>query len=135
MDGVLAVRSVLVADTAMTTLVPSARTFLGPAPLGTALPFVMLESISKVDLNIPAPGATRFVTQRVQVTVVAGSYQEQLSTMRAVRHAAADKLGAAVPGITGVTIHTDSAGPDFYDDDYAGWRSSQDFKVKYTEVR
>ncbi len=133
MDGVAAVRSVLVADAAMTDLTP--RIFAGPAPLGTALPFVMLSSISVVDMNIPSPGADRFVTERVQVTVVGRNYPEQKALIRAVRHAAADKLYPAVPGISGVTIHTDTGGPDFYDEDYAGWRSSQDLKVKYTEQR
>lgn len=135
MDGVAAVRTVLVADTAMIALVPVARIFAGPAPLGTALPFVMLESISKQDRNLPSPGATRFVTERVQATVVAANYPSQKTVLRAVRHAAADQINPAVPGISGVTIHTDSAGPDFYDADYSGWRGSQDFRVKYTEVR
>lgn len=135
MDGVAAVRSVLVADASMTALVPAARIFAGPAPLGTVLPFVMLESISKTDRNLPAPGSTRFVTERVQATVVAENYPSQKAILRAVRHAAADKLSPTVNGISGVTIHTDTAGPDFYDADYAGWRGSQDFRVKYSEDR
>lgn len=135
MDGVAAVRSVLVADTGMTALVPAARIFAGPAPTGTALPFVMLESISIVDRNIPSPGAQRFVTERVQVTWVAQNYPQQKQLQRAVRHAAADKISPTVAGISGVTIHTDSAGPDFYDETYSGWRSSQDFRVKYSEER
>lgn len=135
MDGVAAVRAVLVADAAMIALVPVARIFAGPAPLGTALPFVMLESISKQDRNVPSPGANRFVTERVQVTVVAANYLTQKATLRAVRHAAADKINPAVPGISGVTIHTDSAGPDFYDADYSGWRGSQDLRTRYTETR
>jgi hypothetical protein len=125
----------MVADGDLTALVPSARTFLGPAPLGTALPFIMLSSISKVDLNIPAPGVTRSVSERVQVTVVARNYPEQKAILRAARRAAADKLNPAVPDISGVTIHTDGAGPDFYDEDYAGWRGSQDLRVRYLEIR
>ena len=135
MDGVAAVRSVLVADADMIALVPAARIFAGPAPLGTALPFVMLESISIVDRNIPSPGAQRFVTERVQATWVAQNYPQQKQLQRAVRHAAADKINPTVAGLSGVTIHTDSAGPDFYDQDYSGWRSSQDFRCKYNEER
>jgi hypothetical protein len=135
MDGVAAIRSVLVADAPVVALAPVARIFEGPAPLGTALPFVMLESISTVDLNIPSPGADRFVTERVQVTVVAKNVPERQAVKRAVKRAAADKINPPVPGISGVTIHTDSAGPNGYDPDYAGWRGSQDFRVKYTEQR
>lgn len=135
MDGVAAVRSVLVADTSMVALVPASRIFAGPAPLGTALPFVMLGSISKVDLNLLSPGVTRFVKERVQATVVGANYPQQKAIHRAVRHAAADRLNPPVTGLLSVSIHTDSAGPDFYDDDYAGWRGSQDFQVKYEETR
>jgi hypothetical protein len=135
MDGVTAVRSVLVADADIIALVPAARIFAGPAPLGTALPFVMLESISILDRNILSPGSQRFVTERVQVTFVAQNYPQQKQLQRAVRHAAADKINPTVAGISGVTIHTDSAGPDFYDQDYAGWRGSQDFRTKYLETR
>jgi len=135
MDGVAAVRVALIADAAMIALVPTARIFAGPAPLGTPLPFVMLESISKTDRNIPAPGATRHVRERVQVSVVGLNYPQQKQLLRAVRHAAADRINVAVTGLTNVTIHTDSAGPDFYDVDYAGWRGSQDFMTKYLETR
>lgn len=135
MDGVAAVRSVLAADAGMAALVPAAQIFSGPAPLGTPLPFVMLESVSKQDRNLPSPGVTRFVTERVQATVVAGNYPSQKAILRAVRHAAADKIDPAVTGLSGVTIHTDSGGPDFYDADYSGWRGSQDFRVKYQEAR
>lgn len=139
MDGVAAVRAALIADAALLALVPDvagkSQVFAGPAPLGTALPFVMLESISKTDLNILAPGATRHVRERVQVSVVGLNYPQQKQLLRAVRHAAADRINVAVTGLTNVTIHTDSAGPDFHDADYAGWRGSQDFKVHYNEVR
>lgn len=135
MDGVAAVRSVLVADGAMTALVPAARIFAGPAPVGTALPFLMMESISKTDRNIPAPAATRHVRERVQVSAVGLNYPQQKQLLRAVRHAAADKINVSVTDLSAVTIHTDSAGPDFYDADYAGWRGSQDFQIRYTETR
>lgn len=135
MDGVAAVRSVLVGDSDMTALVPATRIIAGPAALGTPLPFIMLESISKNDRNIAAPGAKRSVSERVQVTVVAANYPSQKAVLRAVRHAAADRINPPVTGIDAVTIHTEGAGPDFYDDDYSGWRGSQDLMVRYNEER
>jgi len=135
MDGVVAVRTVLKADGALIALVPSARIFNGPAPLGTTLPFIMLESVSKNDRNISAPGPKRFVRQRVQVTVVASGDVQRQAVLRAVRHAAADQINPTVTGLASVTIHTDGAGPDFFDDDYSGWRGSQDFMTKYSETR
>lgn len=135
MDGVAAVRSVLAADAALIALVPAARIIAGPLGLNAVLPAISLESISKVDMNLPSPGATRFVRERVQVTVHAKNYLSQKAILRAVRHAAADKLYPEVPGISGVTIHTESAGPDFMSEDASIWMGSQDMMVKYTEER
>jgi len=135
MDGVAAVRAAAVAAAELTALVPADRIFAGPAPIGTALPFVMLERVSANDRNLPSPGARRFVRERVQATAVARDYPQQKAVLRAVKRGVADRLDLTVAGITGVTIHTASAGPDFYDADYAGWRGSQDFMVKYSEER
>lgn len=135
MDGVAAMRSVLVADAAMTALVPVSSILAGPLPLNDALPALALQSVSKVDRNIPAPGATRHVRERVQVTVAARNYPEQKSILRAVRHAAADKLDPSVVGLEGVTIHTESAGPDFMAEDASIWMGAQDFILTYTEQR
>lgn len=135
MNGIAAIRSVLVADSGMTAIVPAARIIAGPAKIGLELPFAMIERVSRNDRNIPTPGPTRAVRERVRVTVVAANLPSREEVLRAVRHAAADQLYPTVPGISGVTIHTDGGGPPFYDDDYAGHRESQDFMVKYTETR
>lgn len=135
MDGVAALVQVLVADADLTSLVPADRVAAGPSPLGFALPWIMLESVSKNDRNIPAPGARRHVRERVQVTVMASDYPERAAVMRAVRHAAADRVDVIVEGIDAVTIHTDSAGPDFMIEDPSIWCRSQDFLVTYLETR
>lgn len=135
MDGVAAVRSVLLADAAMMGLVPAASLVAGMLPLGFALNAVSIQSVSKVDRNIPAPGAARHVRERVQVTVHARNYPQQKELLRAVRHAAADRINPVVVGISAVTIHTDSAGADFVSEDAAIWMGTQDFLVTYTEQR
>jgi hypothetical protein len=115
--------------------VPTGRIRAGAMPLGTALPAISIMSVSSMDMNIPAPGATRFVTERVQVTVLAANYESQKIVLAAVKHAAADTLYPTVPGIAAVTIHTDSAGPDFMLDDAEIYSGSQDFKVHFTQTR
>lgn len=145
MDGLLALRSVLVADEPLRALVPDydrpgvaspvSRIFEAPAPEKTPLPFIMLQIVSSNDRNVPAPGERRFVWQRVEATILAANSRERRQIKRALRRAAADHVDVEVEGLSGVTIHTDSAGPDFYDEDYAGWRGSQDFMVKYNEER
>ena len=135
MDGVAAVRFVLVADTALVALVPTDRIVAGPLPLGMGVPAISLHRVSGSDLNLARPAAKRFVTEHVQVTVLAADYPSQKAILRAVRHAAADQLYPAVPGISGVTIHTEGAGPDFMNAAATLWQGSQDFAVKFSETR
>ncbi|MGH6746590.1 tail completion protein gp17 [Novosphingobium sp.] len=135
MDGVAALVKVLTTDAALVLLVPEERISPGPSPLGFALPWIALESVSVNDRNIPAPGVQRHVRERVQVTVMARDYPQRTAVMRAVRRAAADRLDVEVEGIEAVTIHTDSAGPDFMIEDASIWCRTQDFLVTYLETR
>ncbi|QOV92999.1 DUF3168 domain-containing protein [Novosphingobium sp. ES2-1] len=134
MNGVIAVRSLLVADTGVTALVPAVRIAAGMLPQGTALPAISLMSVSSTDRNIPAPGPKRRVIERVQVTVLAASYPAAKAIMRAVRAAAADSM-PATDGLTDVTVHTDSAGPDFLDEETGIHMQTQDFRVSFNEAR
>ncbi len=134
MNGVIVVRSLLVADTDVTALVPAARIVAGTIPQGTALPAISLMSVSSVDRNIPAPGPKRRVTERVQVTVLAPSYPAAKTIIRAVRSAAADRM-PAIDGLTDVTVHTESAGPDFLDEETGIHMQTQDFRVSFNEAR
>ena len=134
MDGVAAVRSVLVADGTVTGLVPVGRIIAGALPQGFTLPAIALESISKMDRNILHPGSDRHVNERVQVTVLAKTYPSQKAILRAIRHAAADTF-PTVTGMSNVTIHTDGAGPDMINEDASIRIGTQDFRVDYTETR
>ena len=134
MNGVIAVRSLLVADTGVTSLVPVARIAAGMLAQGTDLPAISLMSVSSVDRNVPAPGAKRRVTERVQVTVLARTYPEVKAIIAAVRQAAADQM-PTIDGLTDVTVHTDSAGPDFLDEETGIHMQTQDFRVSFNEAR
>jgi len=134
MNGVIAVRSLLVGDTGVTALVPEMRIAAGSLPQGTALPAVSLMSVSSVDRNIPAPGLKRRVTERVQVTVLARTYPEAKTLIAAVRAAAADQM-PSIDGLADVTVHTDSAGPDFLDEETGIHMQTQDLRVSFNEAR
>lgn len=134
MNGVIAVRSLLVAHTGVTSLVPIARIAAGMLPQGTNLPAISLMSVSSVDRNVPAPGPNRRVTERVQVTVLARTYPEVKAIIAAVRQAAADQM-PAIDGLFDVTVHTDSAGPDFLDEETGIHMQTQDFRVSFNEAR
>lgn len=134
MDGVAALRQMLAADTTLTALVPSARIAAGVLPQATALPAISITGVSKVDRNIPNPGTYRFVRERVQATVLASTYPSQQAVLHALRKAAADKF-PTVTGLINVTIHTDTAGPDFMNEEATIYMGSQDFSVTYSEQR
>ena len=134
MNGVIAVRSLLVGDLRVTGLVPEARIAAGTLPQGTALPAIALMSISSVDRNVPSPGPKRRVTERVQVTVLARTYAEAKAIIAAIRAAAADQM-PQIDGLTDVTVHTDSAGPDVLDEETGIHMQSQDFRVAFNEAR
>lgn len=134
MNGVIAVRTLLVTDNGMTALVPPARIAAGMLPQGTDLPAISLMSVSSVDRNIPAPGPKRWVTERVQVTVLAATYRQVKAILAAVRKAAADQM-PIIDGLFDVTVHTDSAGPDFLDEETGIHMQTQDLRVSFNEAR
>lgn len=134
MEGVAALRQVLVANGALTALVPATRIQAGDMPEGTVLPAISLTRVSSTDRNLPNPGANRHVRDRVQVNVMASTYPQQREVLAAVRAAAADQF-PTVSGLLRVTIHTDGAGPDFRNEQASIFLGSQDFIVTYSEAR
>lgn len=134
MDGVAILRAILVADNALTTLVPKERISAGVLGLGTELDAISITRVSGVDLNMPSPGPDRHVTERVQATALAATYPKLRSILKAIKAAAADHVGA-IAGAADVTVHTDVAGPDFMDDQASIHMGSQDFIVGFTEPR
>jgi len=133
MNGVVAVRALLAAHAPLTSLVPVAQIVAGVVPQGSALPALSLMSVSSTDRNIIKAGAVRRVTERVQVTVLAATYPAAKAILKAVRQAAAD-CTPTIAGITQVTVHTDSAGPDFLDAQAGIHMQTQDFRVSFNEA-
>ena len=134
MNGVIAVRSLLVSDARVTALVPPERIAAGTLPQSTVLPAIALMIIGGVDRNILVAGPRRRVSERVQVTVLVRTYPEAKAIIAAVRAAAADRM-PQIDGLSDVTVHTDSAGPDFLDDETGIHMQTQDFRVSFNEAR
>ena len=134
MNGVIAVRSLLVGDLRVTTLVLPERIAAGTLPQGIVLPAIALTSIGSTDRNIPSPGPKRRVSERVQVTVLARAYPEAKAIITAVRAAAADRM-PAIDGLTEVTVQTETAGPDYLDEETGIHMQTQDFRVSFNEAR
>ena len=133
MNGVVAVRALLVAHAPLTGLVPVAQIVAGVVQQGSALPALSLMSVSSTDRNILKAAAVRRVTERVQVTVLAATYPAAKAILKAVRQAAADRT-PSITGIAQVTVQTDSAGPDFLDEQAGIHMQTQDFRVSFNEA-
>lgn len=134
MDGVAIARALLIANSAMTALVPGDRIVGGVLPAGAPLDAVSITRVTAVDRNIPAPGAARHVTERVQVTALAATYPRMKAVLAAAKAALADFVGSAA-GADAVTIQTDHAGPDFMDEEASIHAGTLDFIIGYSEPR
>ena len=135
MNGVEALRAVLVADAAVTALVPADRIVEGVEGLGLQLPAIVLESLSDMDVNISSPGDRVFVSERVQATVLAATNDQRTDVLAAVKRAGAHKRFSEFGGLTNLTIQTAGKGPSVMSDSPRIYSRNQDFMVRFNEER
>lgn len=133
MNGVAAMVAVLRGFGPLTAVVMDEDIAAGVAAQGARLPHLSVSRVAANDLNLPTPGPRRQVRELVQVTAMAADYPTLHRVLALVKRAAADRLYPAIDGISGVTIHTAGAGPDFTDDQASIYLGSQDFAVIYNE--
>ena len=135
MSGVIITRHVLVNDTTVVTLVPSARIVGGVLPQGAALPAISIESINRLERHVLGNSDQVHVTESVQVTVLAKSYDEQLAVQNVIRAAIRANRFPAVAGLLKVTVHTGPAGPDFMNEEASIYMGTQDVRTTFSEPR
>lgn len=132
MSGVAVIRYLLANDAAVTAQVPAARIFGGPIPLNTALPAIGVEKISGTQLQTVAMSESpRLRTDRVQVTVHAGTYPAKETIVSLVR-AACGNRHATVNAIAVDSILDAGEGPDFDDPGAFIYERSLDFMVRFS---
>ena len=132
MSGVAIVRHLLANNAALVAQVPATKIMAGQIPINTILPAISVAHISGVQRNIVAMNAEKYqVTDRVQVTVMAGTYGLQKSILALIRAACPHTRGT-VNGFDCDSILPDVEGPDFRDDAAAIFMQSQDFIVKFS---
>lgn len=134
MNGVAALRQLLANDAALTDLVPAVRIVGGILPQGTPVPAISLMSISETERNVPAPGARRRVTERVEARVLAADWASLRAIDKALKNAGCSRM-PAVAGIESVTVHLAGAGPEGLDVLTQACARTRDFRVSYTEAR
>lgn len=131
MSGVAIVNALLSADSGVTALVPAARIFSGAVALPTQLPVVSVHMVDNVEAPDVQMSGSRFITERVQVTIYAASYSPKMPFLRAARDACVGQRGSvAGHNLDGITPEV--TGPDL-DDPVAGiFEQSIDLLVKWT---
>lgn len=130
MSDVKAVLHLLANNSTLNAQVPASRIFAGVIPQGTDLPAIAVTHVSTLRpqmVNV----ASKLCVSRVQVTVMAATYQTQKSVLALVR-AALPRSRGSVNGVAVDSILIDTEGPDFTDE--AGlYMGSIDYRVTYTE--
>lgn len=125
------VRNVLANAAAVTAVVPGVRIFAGTIPQGSTLPAIGVRLVSGVErTTVSMAEASRYRTDRVQVTVHAKTYATKCSILELVRTALSPKRGT-VNGFDVDSITPDGEGPDFDDDAAVIYERSRDFMVTW----
>ncbi len=130
MTGVDIVGALLLAETAVTEVVPANRIKAAVLPDGITLPALLVRTVSSVDRQPLKRGGFVRVTDRVSVTVRAASYESQRAVIKLVR-----KLAGRTGNIGGglrVSILTAGIGPDV-GGPAASFEQTQDFRVTFDD--
>lgn len=131
MSGVAIARYLLKSNAALTAQVPAARIVAGNVKLGSSLPAIGIRTISSNKRhNVAQDGSAALWTERVQVTVIAGTFPVKKTILNLVR-AALPKTRGTVNGFDCDSILTDIEGPDLDDEEAGIYEQAQDFIVKF----
>lgn len=130
MTGVDIIGAVITADAPILARVDASSIKAGLLPDGTPLNALLVRLISSVErIQLKRVGRI-LMTDRVSVTVRAGSYNDQTDIIKLVKDACAGQTGD-VGGGENVAIFNAGTGPDLTGPG-ASFEQAIDFKVNYT---
>lgn len=133
MSSVDVVRALLMAHAPVRALVDAKNIVLGTVPQRAELPAVGIREISRVEMGaVSMSQAAVLVRARVQVTVLAKTYDSQKVLLQAVKLGPGAHTGEIV-GIAVRSVMREQVGPDLSDDDASIFQQSRDFLVTYVE--
>ncbi len=112
-------------------IVPVERIKGGRLPLGTPLPAILVKTISSVERQALIRGPSVPTTDRVQVTVRAASWDEQITIVDLVVDACADRTGA-MDDTDAYAVLSAGRGPDI-EGPGDSYEQSQDFRVSFAK--
>nr|WP_308937376.1 hypothetical protein [Duganella sp. CY15W] len=124
----------LVADAAVTALVPAAKVVLGTIKQGTVLPAISVKHISTMPMAaIDAQADFSLVSSRVQVTVETKDRVTLDAVLEVVRKCCNYQRGI-IAGLTVVSVVRDLLGPAPDDNDAGIYDQTIDFRITYYEA-
>ena len=132
MSGVSVIRYTLANDASVLAVVPATRIMAGNLPLSVTLPAISVRQISGNNLKHIKQTASEFVTERVQVSVLATTYIQQKSLLSLVK-AALPSVRATVNSVVVDSISQEFTGPDLKNEDPIIYEQSVDYFVKYID--
>lgn len=131
MSGVAIVQYLLSHNAPLLAQVPAGRIMAGALPLGIVLPAISVTTVDAQErITYSMDETARFITERVQVDVLAIDYPKQKVLLFLVR-TALSPLGGLVNGINCDSILPDAVGPDIFSDNPKIYTQSQDFMVRW----
>lgn len=132
MSGVTIVGELLTAPAPVALLKEAGQVKEGRLPDGVRLPAILLRSISLVERLTLKRGSIVRVTERVSVTVRAGSYREQKTLIKLIRNSCAGRTGT-IAGFDRVAVLSAGTGPDLIGPGNS-FEQTQDFSVSYDQA-
>ncbi len=110
-------------------VVPADRIKGGRLPLGEKLPALLVKTVSSVERQRLKRGATVRTNDRIQVTVRAASWDEQITILDLVVNACADRTGS-MDGAGNYAVLTAGRGPDL-EGPGDSYEQAQDFRASF----
>lgn len=130
MSGVAVVRYLLANNAGLTAVVSATKIMGGVLPINTELPAISIRQVSGIEYPIIKRGNNMFVTERIQVSVLAATYPSQKSIIELVRDALPGTRGTVNSFIVD-SITPDIDGPDLYSDNPQIFEQSVDYFVRF----
>lgn len=133
MSGVAVIWQLLKANEPLTEVVPVANIKAGVLPLNHPMPAISIKSVDTLPrLTVEGNNTNAFVSERVQVTVLASSYPIKKDILALVRKALPLSSGI-VGGIKVDSVLRDVLGPDLDDPETGVYEQSVDYFVRWNE--
>lgn len=132
MSSIRILRALLIAHDPLAAILPTARIIAGDVPAGTPLPAIGMREVGHVEQDTVARGGSPLIKSRVQVTVYAGSLEQQEQILKAARLGVGVFTGV-VEGFQVRSVLRDVVGPDMGDHAAKIFEKSRDFMVTYLD--